>query len=349
MSDVDPRRSALITGRFFSRRRLLAAIPALGVVAAVGCGDDDDEGLSGGETPAAAATAGGLTASPTPSTRTVTTPNGAVAIPSNPKKVVALGEEFMLANLLDLGVKPVASSSSGSDGKFIQWKNAPSLAGIEPLANQEPDFERIVALQPEVIVSWKGIAERLGYDRLSKIAPTLVVDELGGFRQTYKDLAAIFGKDSDATARIAAYESPVKAAGTEVKAAGRKISVATIFPGGSMTVYSDTGADAASVILDMGFALSPDKVTLAPTRSLGRVTISAEQFNVLQGDTIVLVQSSSIEGEDAAVKEVMANSLFKSLPAAAANRVKTIDRFGFPGLFGRIALVDELKTLLKPA
>jgi iron complex transport system substrate-binding protein len=347
MTQRDPRLGPLAVGRFISRRRLLAAIPVLGVVAAVGCGDDGDGPAAGGETPQATPT--GPTPSPTPSTRTVTTPHGAVVVPSNPQRIVALGEEFMLANLLDLGVKPIASTASASDGTFILWKGAPSLIGIQTLSNAEPDFEKLVALQPDLIVSWKGFAERVGLDRLGRIAPTVTVNELGGFRQTYRDLAAIFGKDADAAARIATYEGSVKAAGTELRAAGRKISVATIFPGGSITVYSDTGADAPSVILDMGFRLSPDKVVLPPTRSLGRVAISLEQLNVLQGDTIVLVQSGAIEGEDAAVREVTANPLFRSLPAAVANRVRTVDRFGFPGLFGRIALVEELKTLLRPA
>jgi iron complex transport system substrate-binding protein len=328
-----------------TRRRLLTAIPGVVILASgVSCGDDDDDGQ--GETPRPA-NAAGPTASPTPGTRIVQTPNGSVTVSSQPKRVVALGEEFMLANLLDLGIKPIASTASASQGDFILWKAAPSLSGIEPLSNSEPDLEELVALKPDLIIGWKGFTERIGYDTLTRIAPTVAVNELGDFRQTYRDMAAVFGKESDANARIVAYENAAKAAGTELKASARKISVATIFPGGSVTVYSDAGADAPSVIVDMGFQLSPDKVTLPPTRSLGRAAISLEQLNVLKGDTIVLVQSSSIEGEDAAVQEVTASPTWRSLPAAGAGRVRTIDRFGFPGLVGRVGLVDELTTALK--
>ncbi len=336
-------------GARLSRRRLLAALPAAVLLGAgISCGDDDDDDAPPSGSPGATTTTG-PTAAPTPSTRTVTTPNGSVTIPSNPQRIVALGEEFMLANLLDLGVKPIGSTASASNGSFIQWKGAPSLSGITPLSNTEPNLEKLAALRPDLIIGWKGFVDRVGYDTLTRMAPVVTVNELGDFRQTYRDMAAAFGKESDATARIASYESAVKAAGTELKASGRKISVATIFPGASITVYSDSGADAPSVILDMGFQLSPDKATLPPTRSLGRVSISAEQVNVLQGDTVVLVQSSSIEGEDAAVKDVTASPTWKTLPAAAANRIRTIDRFGFPGLVGRISLVEELKGLLKPA
>ena len=86
--------------------------------------------------------------------------------------------------------------------------------------------------------------------------------------------------------------------------------------------------------------------TLPPTRSSARASISLEQVQLLAGDDLVLLQSSAIEGEDAAVAEVAASPTWALIPAQAAGRVHTVDRFGHTGLAGRIRLIGELTTTL---
>jgi ABC-type Fe3+-hydroxamate transport system substrate-binding protein len=96
----------------------------------------------------------------------------------------------------------------------------------------------------------------------------------------------------------------------------------------------------------MGFKLAPDATSLPPTSSNSRAYISLERVSVLTGTDIVLCQSTAIEGEAASLSEITSSETWKFIPAVASGRVHTIDRLGYPGTPGRIALVTQLlKTL----
>lgn len=327
-----------------TRRKLLAAIPGLVVLAGgVSCGDDDD----GDDTTPTAGPTRTATATPEgPSTRIVKHALGETEIPAEPKRIVALGEEFMLADLLDLGVQPIASTASGSNGTFIGLESH-DLSDIEPIAGFELDLEALAALQPDLIVIWEsGVESAGGAATLSQIAPFVAITLSPDFRTTYSDIAAIFGQEARATERVAEYNDAAKKAGESLDAANRTVSVATIYPGGSITVYVDGPIDLPQALLDIGFALVPDAAAFPPTRSSGRAELSLEQVQLLAGDDLLLLQSSAIEGEDAAVAQVTGSATWALIPAQAASRVHTVDRFGHPGLAGRIRLIGELEAEL---
>lgn len=334
-------------------RGLFATLMGLIVIAgAMACGDDDsDSQTDTGEpatqqTEAATATQNDPTATVGPGTRTVQHALGETEIPAEPQRIVALGEEFMLADLLDLAVQPIASTASGTGATFIGLDGY-DLNGIQPLSNSEPDLEGLVALQPDLIITWDLTIESVGgIEILSQVAPTVAIAIQPDFKQTYRDLAAVFAKEAQAEARIAEYEDAAMAAGGSLDAANRTVSVATVYPGASITVYVDGAIDLPQALLDMGFSLVPGAEVFPPTRSNGRAELSLEQVDVLAGEDIVMLQSSAIDGEDEALAQVTASAAWQLLPAVEGGRVHTVDRFGHLGLAGRIALIGELESML---
>lgn len=95
--------------------------------------------------------------------------------------------------------------------------------------------------------------------------------------------------------------------------------------------------------------LSPDADAVAgvpggPTD--GRAYISDEQIGLLDAPTLILMQTEYVEGEDEAIAAMEANPLWAELPAVQSGEVITVDRLGYPGISGRIRLVDVLVDAL---
>jgi iron complex transport system substrate-binding protein len=78
----------------------------------------------------------------------------------------------------------------------------------------------------------------------------------------------------------------------------------------------------------------------------GRAFISLEQLPLADGATIILLQSSAVEGEDTALSDVQTNPLWQQLQAVQTGRVVVLDRLGYPGLRGHRALLTEFAGVL---
>lgn len=277
-------------------------------------------------------------------TRSVDTPFGAVEVPANPQRVVALAEEFMLADLLDLGVQPIASTSSLPDGFYALDQF--DTSNIELLSNMELDVERLVALQPDLIISYGWLVEEVGFDLLSQLAPTVAIDN-SDYRAAYMNIAATFGLEDRAEERLAEYDATAEALGEELGASDRTASVATIYPGASdVTLWLGGSADLPQALLDMGFNLEPSTEAVEPTGSLNRAYISLEQVDLITGDDLFMMQSENIEGEAETLEEMTSTDLWQHILAVVAGRVHFFDRLGYPGVSGRIRILEDVKTTL---
>ena len=347
-----------------------AALSLSGLLAACG-GDDDEDDTNPAATPEpagepeatatsepeteptttpaseaepTATTAPEMTATAEAATRSVDTPFGPVEVPANPQRVVALGEEFMLAELLDLGVTPIASTSSLPDGFYALDEF--DTDEIERLSNTEPDIERVVALQPDMLITYMGFAESAGIDLLTQLAPTVAIDS-SDYRDAYTSIAAAFGLEARAAERLAEYDSTAEEYGEELGAGERTASVATIYPGATdITLWLGGSADLPQALLDMGFALEPNTDMLEPTGSLNRAFISLEQVDLLAGGDLFMMQSANVEGESETLAELTATDLWQRIPAVEAGRVHIFDRLGYPGVAGRIRILDDIRTAL---
>ncbi|MGO1949563.1 MAG: iron-siderophore ABC transporter substrate-binding protein [Mycobacteriaceae bacterium] len=149
--------------------RVTAAAAALATGIALSACSSDDDG-DGGDSGANAAD-GTFPA-------TVETKFGEETIEEAPQRVVALGwGDAEIA--LDLGVQPVGASDwlgFGGDG-VSPWNDDTYDEAPEILATEDVEYEKIAALDPDLILNVRSDGEEETYDQLSDIAPTVSVPE----------------------------------------------------------------------------------------------------------------------------------------------------------------------------
>ncbi|MFT3853151.1 MAG: ABC transporter substrate-binding protein [Ilumatobacteraceae bacterium] len=287
--------------------------------------------------------AGGTTAASTTTTAASTAP-AASTLAEDLGRVVVLAEEPMLADVLSLGVRPVASSASVVEAGF-QGMDDFDTAGIEVLPMTTLNLEQLAALRPDTIITLQFWADQISEDVLRGAADRIILVPDGlsiPDRVTY--LGEQFGRQSQAAALVTDLEAAETAAAAKVPD-DCVISLVAIYPGPAPAVFVAGPWDIPSAVLAAGCRLVPDASVVTPDRN-GRVHLSTEQLGLLDAPRIVLLQSDTVEGEDASVAEIETNPLWANLPAVQADRVTVFDRLGYPGAAGQIRFYDEFAALM---
>ncbi|MCA9860834.1 MAG: ABC transporter substrate-binding protein [Thermomicrobiales bacterium] len=281
--------------------------------------------------------------------RTVEHARGDAVIPVDPQRIVALGDEFLLADMLALGIQPIASSATYADG-FIGIDPA-DVDGfeMEPFTLFDMDMEAILLLQPDLIV----VAEYV-YDMnpdtanaVAQIVPVVVVETLNPDWQAYiLQLASIFGKEDEAQTQFEALSEAVEAAAAELQIEGTTVSVMTIYPG-AQTVAVWVSADfmPVDILQQLGAIIRPD-ATEYDVDGAGRAQISLEQLSVIDGEVMIMLQSSAAAEEQRTVEEITGSPLWQGLPAVEADQIYVLERVGYPGeLSGRLQILDAYRDV----
>lgn len=142
-------------------------------------------------------------------TRTVTDDLGrTVEVPAQPQRIVALQDLQVLRPLLDLGVKPIASTTHPAyDGAF-RFVDEYDVSGIEAIGLLgEPNLEQLVLLKPDLIIGTLSAGTDTQLEQLSMIAPTLVYNAGRPVIEYHRSLAEAVGAIATYEALMADYET----------------------------------------------------------------------------------------------------------------------------------------------
>ncbi len=260
------------------------------------------------------------------------------------ERILALGEEPVLADLLALGVRPIASSANVViDGRFVGLGDLDS-DGIEALVSTEPNLEQLASIDADVVVATEFVVDRLGRNVLEGLGRLVVIPD-GDPEVQVRALADAFDRHAEADDLLAELDDAVAEGRSALGDANLAVSVATVYPGPTVAAWVDGPVDIPDTLLAMGVTLRPGSGDVAGAEG-GRVFLSEEQLGLLDADAIVALQSDHVDGEAEAVRDIAQDPLWSRLPAVAANRVITIDRLGYFGIAGRIRLVGDLVEAL---
>ncbi|WP_430155780.1 ABC transporter substrate-binding protein [Paenibacillus algorifonticola] len=208
------------------KRRMAAMLVMLllcvSIFTACGTAESNETGKTNAESEATAqasseASNGGATEATTEASadpnavRTISTVNGDIEIPAQPKRIVA--EEY-LGSLIALDVVPVGAP--GLTIKNYYFKEA--LTGVDDTGEYgKPSAEKIAALAPDLIITANGES----YDLLSKIAPTLQIP-YGDLKNAHEELTyfgKVLGKEQEAKTWLEEFDRRIAEAKAKVDAA----------------------------------------------------------------------------------------------------------------------------------
>jgi iron complex transport system substrate-binding protein len=189
-------------------------------------------------------------------TRTIQHTFGTTEVPKNPQRVLTLGEEGLLADLLDAGITPVASSVNiPEDVPLIEDAEVATVQLFSSSSNVS--VETLLTYDPDLIIGTVFFIDQIGYDRLTEIAPTVAVDGSNAFT-VYTETMTVLGRREEAEQNVAAFREQVKAEGTRINAASRTVTVATIYPGPSVALWFDDAVQpGAGLLAEMGATIVP--------------------------------------------------------------------------------------------
>lgn len=288
--------------------RLLAAALAAGVALTLAaCGSDDQPAGGGADPPAA--------------TRTVTdTFSGQqVQIPAEPRRVVALWRTG--AVLVDIGVTPVGQL----DGEIL-----PEELGAEAVAEvgQVPtvgtfegvDVEKVIALEPDLIVGMDNGGLKIDYASLREVAPTVIlkIAEPTDVWDNYPEVADLVGRSSDFATRDA-----------QLTARLGKIKQAYGSAVGSLAVTALSTYEAA-IFVDTAKSLTYRRVTAAgfgynktystnPERYVAE--LAAENVPSLDGQDAVFYEVDITGKPTPSTSKLIGSASFQRLAAVRAGRL----------------------------
>jgi len=271
-------------------------------------------------------------ASPVTGEREVVHAQGTTYVPLFPERVLAMGDEWILTDLLELGITPVASSSTYGD-RFIGIPEE-QTEGIETFSLFTGlDVEQLVAIAPDLIVVPDYVFGYLDglYETLSQIAPTVSIAATSRSREAFVELAAVFGLEADAEAILSTLDADIAAAKAELALDGQTVTLATVYPGEpSVTLWLTTVLVEAEMLVDLGLTLVPDAEDYEVDQ-LGRAYLSVEQVNAITGETLIMLQTTDSDEENATYDAVIGDALWGTIPAVQNDRVFVVERIGYPG------------------
>lgn len=243
---------------------------------------------------------------------TVTHRFGDTTISAEPKRIVALGQTDC-DPLIALGITPIAIGSFAESwyDPVHPW-NKEGFGGTRPeeLSFFEIPFEKLAAMQPDLVTMVSGGISKKDYDTLSKIAPVI------GAPVGYTDSAVPYGPHTELIGRAVGRGEQAKQIVAEVDAAYAAVRDAHPEWASLSAVHAESftgafyvlgkNAPRTTFLTSIGFTLSEDLDEI--TGDQYSTEISAEQLDLV-GDLDLVVWCT----DEDAIPDVQSNAVVKRL------------------------------------
>lgn len=261
-------------------------------------------------------------ATPEPGTRTVTDYAGrTVEIPANPQRVITLSLPI-LEIALAVGIRPVGSASFATLGGFPSYFGD-TTDGIELIGDTEFDFEKIVALKPDLaIMDYFGEQDAETLETMEQICPIVTTGEFRmNWREDSAQVAGFLNKREEFKPVEQRYDERI---------AGIREGLTPDWEGKTVALLRFRAADirimkevsfAGTVLKDAGLKF-PD---IVDSGSGVAEDFSMEQAKLIDVDALFVVHDSGDEA-DGAFESAVTSPIFTSLDVYKANRVYTVDQ-----------------------
>ncbi len=207
------------------------------------------------------------------------------------------------------------------------------------------NFERIVALEPDLILGvFSGMSED-DYETLSEIAPTVALATYSNsmWKEEIVPLVGeIYGRPENAEEALGNYEQRIKALRSEL-GDPEDIIVSSVSVFADSISLSGTISPSSLVLGDIGFARPEPQDFELTEDDLSSLPISEERIPDMNGDVIFVCVT-----DRQAYENLRENRLWQNLEAVRSGNVHpvTSTAWFFPGLFAANAVLDDIEEAL---
>jgi len=286
-----------------------------------------------------------------------------VAVPANPRRVVALSEPT-LDGTLALGVRPVAATAGRGQSGFPAYLGARtrSISGAGGLG--QPSLEDLAQLRPDLILV-DGTAFPSGSPiagKLPGIAPTVYVSTNGAdWKPALLTLGNALGRPAQARRVLSRYDARVASLRARLGANARAAISIVRWSGFGLPAVLKQEIAASRVLADLGLRRPKGQDRRGPGHT---VPISLERLDLIDGDWIFLGAlgtgstggvadaDADVAASRAALRNARETPGFTRLRAVRAGRVVPVDGSAWTSAGGPLAeatvLDDVERTLAAP-
>ncbi|MFE4709365.1 ABC transporter substrate-binding protein [Paenibacillus sp. NPDC056722] len=284
-------------------------------------------------------------------TRVVTDIFGEVTIPAHPKNLLVTSSSYA-EDLIEMGITPqlavvVPEIEPDYRTPYLEKHGVKTISQ----AQYEYNFEQLLSLSPDMILTSGEGMETKVYDELSKIAPTVAIKAGVGVHEAMKELGVLFDKEAEVDKVLTALDQKASEAKDKIhQAIGDKtVLVLRVEP----TRYRYLGPkadDDVSRFFYQTLGLKSPEVT--KDSDVWFTQFSLEILPEIKPDYIFLETRSMVDYDSTqSLGELEDNPLWKGLSAVKNNQVfplRTNDYIQAKGPIGTGMLIDYIVEKLVP-
>ncbi|GEN86816.1 ABC transporter substrate-binding protein [Oceanobacillus sp. FSL W8-0428] len=266
-------------------------------------------------------------------------------VPANVERIVITGAMEAMEDAVLLEVNPVGAVTVA--GEFPEVYSS-AMGNAESIGEkQEPNFEKILELQPDVILGTTKFPEEV-IEKLEKIAPTILVSHISSDGEANLQLmAALAGKEEQADQILTEYQENVEAAkSTLTEQLADEKAAAVRIRGGEMFVYPEDVFFNTVLYGELGLEV-PEEVQKAEAQE----AISVEQLADMNPDYLFLQIPEGADGESSQIYEdIQANPILQNVEAFKNDHVyvNVVDPLleGGP-IYSRVLFLEQLRNKIE--
>jgi iron complex transport system substrate-binding protein len=281
-------------------------------------------------------------------TRLVRHAMGETEVPVAPQRIVVLDGPPLDACFL-FGIIPVGATTGVADAPMPEYlgEGTKDIVNVGEIA--EPNLERIVELQPDLIISLKVRHEEI-YPQLSEIAPTVFSEATAkGWRDSFIVFADALNRNDQVEAVVSAFDARCVDIATQLGDALDETTVSIVRVHGEEIRSYQTGSFSGSVMEFIG--LPRPEAQSNPDESW--IALSAEQFQAIDASAMFITSWGDQAAAD--FSGLAGNPLWGTLEVVRNNRVFFVpDEYWMTaiGYFAAGLILDDVTAYLiegKPA
>ncbi|PIG94546.1 ABC transporter substrate-binding protein [Gloeocapsopsis sp. IPPAS B-1203] len=281
---------------------------------------------------------------------------GETCIPLNPQRLVIIDSQA-LSYALALNVKPIAVFARKDSFDISYIKNR--LKGVEaiPTINREPNLEKILLLNPDLIIGWSRDISQKNYKLLSQISSTILIPTIktssGSYdwKQEFIQAATMLNKVEIANQLIDEYRHRAEELKQKMNHQHGELNASYLqVYDGYLLFLSSKDSFSGEILSDVGFQFPP--VPLSNTLSQNSLPISDElpisEEALPELDSDVLFIGTERDNESI-LKKFQQKPLWSQMRAVQKNQVYIVSEGAWRGyniLAANVVLDDIEKYLI---